>query len=304
MPARPYQASGLSNPGAITLLVAACLGAAVVGGAVEGVISRWLSLLLLFPALLGLVVGAVATRVIGSSHIRSPWVAAGLAGVAGLCAQAALHGVQYAEFRSELGKQFSESPRGGVDSAAVIDQVLETETGQRGVVGYLLFRAKLGTEIKKAGQSSGIKLEGLGFWILFGINFLIAGGIAAGMAFSRANTPYCEPCKRWYEQNQPVASGSADKAAVKGTLQALDSGVFTDVPASFGTPRPDGVAVFQLLRCAGCPDHEPQLTLTLVTGSAKKQKTKQAYKGMLRPDEARSLLGAFAVAKPTPGATG
>ncbi len=118
--------------------------------------------------------------------------------------------------------------------------------------------------------------------------------IAASSAFGRANAPYCEPCQRWYEQHQHVASGSADKSAVAGTLRALDAGVVTEVPAVFGAAKPDGVAVLQLLRCAGCSDHEPQLSLTVITGPAKKQKTKNAYKSMLRPDEARSLLGAFA----------
>jgi hypothetical protein len=278
--------------------LAACLGAALAGGVLEGVVSRWLSLLLVFPALLGGIVAFAAVRVIARSHIRAPWVAAGLAGVAGLCAQLALHGVQYAQFRSDLGSQFAESPKAGSDTAPVLDQVLEQETGQRGFAGFLLFRAKLGTEIKKAGHSSGMKLDGLGFWILFALNFLIAGGIAASSAYSRANAPYCEPCQRWYEQTQPVASGSADQASVKGTLQAMDGGVFTDVPAAFGAPQQDGVALLHLLRCAGCADHEPQLTLTVVSGAGKKQKTKQAYQGMLRSDEARSLLGAFAAAKP------
>lgn len=294
MPARAYQPSGLSASGAIPRLVVICLLAAVAGGAVEGLISRWISLLLLFPLLLGGIVGFAASRVIASSHVRAPWVAALIAGVAGLGAQLAVHAVQYVEFRYELGQQLA-AVQPGVDGAvgSLVDQVLQQETGQAGFGGYLQFRAKLGTEIKKAGQSSGIKLEGTAFWVLFAVNFLLAGGIAASSAFTRANAPYCEPCQRWYEKHEHVASGSADKSAVAGTLRALDAGVVTEVPAVFGAAKPDGVAVLQLLRCAGCSDHEPQLSLTVITGPAKKQKTKNAYKSMLRPDEARSLLGAF-----------
>lgn len=296
MPARAYQASGLSASGAIFRLAVICLLAAVVGGAVEGLVSRWISLLLLFPLLLGGIVGFAASRVIGSSHMRAPWVAAVIAGVAGLIAQLAVHAAQYGEFRYELGQQLAAAQPGADAStvSSVVDQVLQQETGQSGFGGYLQFRAKLGTEIKKAGQSSGLKLEGIWFWILFAVNFLIAGGIAASAGYNRANAPYCEPCQRWYEQHQPVASGSADKSAVAGTLRALDSGVVTEVPAVFGAAQPEGVAVLELLRCAGCSEHEPQLSLTVITGLPKKQKSKIAYRSMLRPDEARSLVGAFA----------
>ena len=299
MPARPYQPSGQSNSGAIPLLVAACLGAALLGGVVEGFVSKWLSLLLVFPAVLGGFVGFAATWVINRSHVRAPWLAALVAAVAGLVAQGAVNGVQYAQFRSDLGSQFAENPKfaGVTDTAPLVDQALEEEVGQGGFVGYLKLRSQLGTEIKRAGHSgSGLKLDGVGFWILFGLNFLIAGGIAASSAYTRANAPYCEQCKTWYEKTEPVASGSGEKTAVAGTLKALDSGVFTDVPGAFGSPQASGVAVFHLLRCGVCADHEPQLSLTVVTTAGKKQKTNNLYKTMLRPDEARSLLTAFAAA--------
>ncbi len=300
MHARAYQASGLSASGAIARLAGICLLAAVAGGALEGLVSRWVSLLLLFPLVLGGIVGFAASRVISRSHVRAPWVAALVAGVAGLCAQLAVHAAQYGEFRYELGQELAaaQPAADGSTVGLLVDQLLQQETGQSGFGGYLQFRAKLGTEIKKAGHSSGIKLEGIAFWILFAVNFLIAGGVAASAAYNRANEPYCEPCQRWYEQHQHVASGSADKSAVAATLRALEAGVVTEVPAVFGAAKPEGVAVLQLLRCAGCSEHEPQLSLTVITGPAKKQKTKNAYKSMLRPDEARGLVSAFAASTP------
>ena len=299
MPARPYQPSGQSNSGGISLLVAACLGAALAGGVIEGVISKWFSLLLFFTAALGGAVGFTAAWVIGRSQVRAPWVAAVVAGLCGIAAQGALYGVQYAQFRHELGSEFAQNPKfaGQPDTKSLVDQVLVQETGQSGIAGYLQFRAQVGTEIKKAGHSgSGIKLSGVGFWILLGINFLIAGGIAFSSAYTRANTPYCETCKTWYEKTEPVATGSGAKPVIAGTLQALDSGMFTDVPIAFGRARPNSTGVFHLLRCGTCADHEPQLHLTVITGDGKKQKTHVAYKTMLRADEARSLLSAFAAA--------
>ncbi len=299
MPARPYLPSGQSNSGGITLLIAASVGAAVAGGVAEGLVSKWFSLLLVFPVLLGGVVGFAATWVIARSHVRSPWVAAVVAALAGFVAQAAVYGVQYAQFRSDFASELTQNPalHDSMDTQLRIDQQLEEDTGQRGLMGYLKLRAQVGTQIQNAGHSgSGLKLSGTGFWLLFGINFLLAGGIAASSAYARANLPYCEACRRWYEKTELVASGSGAKTAVAGTLRTLDSGMFGDVPAVFGGPQENATALFHLLRCSACSDHEPQLSLTVITGAGKKQKTRHPYKSMLRPDEARLLLSAFAAA--------
>jgi hypothetical protein len=291
VPARAYSASGLSHPGALPRLISTCLIAAILGGVIEGIVSRWFSLLLLFPAFLGLIVGGTAIRVIEKAHVRAPLLAALIAGVAGLLGEATLQGVQYYQFRSGMLDEIASEAGARADS--VIDGELQQQTGHGGIVGYLLLRARVGTEVKKAGHSTGLKLAGTAFWVLFALNFSIVAGIAAAMAWDRARAPYCEGCQRWYDRTEDVASGAADKASVAATLQALTRGAYGDVPGVFGSAAADSGSLLRLLRCGSCNGHEPQLSYTVVTGIGKKPKTKKAFTTLLRPEDAKLLAGAF-----------
>jgi hypothetical protein len=297
MPARPYSASGQSNPGALLRLVAVCGGAALAAGLVEGFISQWLSLLLLFPILLGGVVGFAAAKVIGSAHIRAPGIAVAVALIAGLFAQLTVVGVQYFKFRSDLRSELGELPSGlPIDQA--VDEAIVQSGGHSGFLGYLELRARAGTEISRSGHKTGINLSGTSFWILFAINFALAAGVAAGQARERVNVPYCEPCQRWYERSVFVTQGSGDKQTVSSLKKSLEQGTFEELPATVGTPQPGAQATLQLLRCDSCQDHEPQLSVTVTTGDRKKQNSKVVYKSMLRADEGQRLLTAFAEGKP------
>lgn len=293
MPARAYRASGLSHPGAVSRLALTCLVAGIAAGLVEGFVSRWLNLLLIFPALLGIIVGATALRIVERGHIRAPLLAAFIAGAAGLLSQAAVIGAQYYHFRIEMRGQFGDNQAIAGMADRVVDAAIEQQTGHGGFVGYLLVRARTGTQISRSGQSSGLTLSGPWFWGLFAMNFLIAGGIAAALAQDRARHPYCEACQRFYDRTDTVASGSVEKSAISATLSALDRGAFAEVPGALGKSHPAGASSLQLLRCSSCSGHEPQLTYVVVDGIGKKQKTKKPLVTMLRPEDAKSLLGAF-----------
>lgn len=293
MPARAYRASGLSHPGAIYRLALICLVAGIAAGLVEGYISRWLNVLLVFPGLLGLVIGVTATQRVDRLHIRAPLLVAILAGSAGLVGQAAVVGTQYYQFRVEMRSQFGDNP--GIANMAdrVVDAAIEQETGHGGFAGYLLIRASSGTQIKRGGESSGLTLSGPWFWGLFGLNFLIAAGIAAQMGFSEARKPYCEACQNWYDRTDNIARGSVEKGAITATLSAIERGAFNEVPGLLGKSHPAGASTLQLLRCSKCSGHEPQLTYVVIDGIGKKQKTTKPLVTMLRPEDAKSLLSAL-----------
>jgi hypothetical protein len=59
MARRRYVPSGKSDSGALPRIVIATLVAGVIGGLVLGFVSQWLSLLLIFPAVLGVAIGGV-----------------------------------------------------------------------------------------------------------------------------------------------------------------------------------------------------------------------------------------------------
>src|SRR5439155_17513125 len=71
---RKYEPSGKVDAVSLSLLVAAALSAALIGGAIEGFASRWFNLLVVFPAGLGLLVGGVGSAVVQRRRIRSPHI--------------------------------------------------------------------------------------------------------------------------------------------------------------------------------------------------------------------------------------
>ena len=294
MPARPYRASGLSHPGGLSRLALFCLISAIAGGMVEGFVSRYISLLVVFPMLLGLVIGGVAMAIIGRSHIRAPLVAAFIAGSSGFVAQATLHGAQYYQFRIEERKVFEDNPKFASLIDNGVDEVLEYKTGHRGFVGYMLLRAQLGTQLKRSGSTTnGPTLQGPWFWGLFGFNFFVVIAIAAWMAADKARVPYCEGCQLWYDRIEPLGRGSTEKSAVSATLQALERGDFAEVPTSIGKGTPKAASAMQLLHCSNCTSHEPQLSYTVTTGIDKKPNTKKVLTTLLRPEDAKLLTSAF-----------
>jgi hypothetical protein len=276
MAQRSYQASGNSN-GALPFLIIAALLAGVAIGALEGWVSKWFSLIVVFQAVAGAVVGGTLTSLVGKRHVRAP-LAVGLIAVLGVFAsQTAVHYVKYLELRSEVG-------------AELADEGIRQQTGMTGFAGFMVLESQVGTSIKKAGMSGdGLKLTGVGFWILVGCELAIALWIAIAMAAGRAREPYCEACQHWYDRDLTIGRGSGDRNKVNATIRALRSGDPRAVKEAFGEAREGEPTIISLKRCGSCEEHEPQLTLMAPSLNKKKGPT-QVYKSMLRADEARALM--------------
>jgi hypothetical protein len=174
MPARPYRPSGSSDPGSLPILIAGSLVVGIAAGVVESIVGQWLHLLIVFPLLAGLAVGAFAAWLVARRRIRAPLAAAVVAGLGGLTTQLAYHVTDYVRFRAELEETVRKSGH-------TADEALEAATGSPGFTGYMIFRAEQGVTIKRAGQSSdgGTKVSGVGTFILWGVEVLLALGAAA-----------------------------------------------------------------------------------------------------------------------------
>lgn len=279
------------------LLVLAALGSGIALGLIEGFISQWFNLLIIFPMLLGLGVGFAVTFVVEKKHVRAPVLATALAVLGAGLAHTAVHVAQYENFRSAaLTAMRDEARVKGIDSAQVndelLDAVLERDTGSSGFMGYLKVASEQGTEVKRFGQSSGgLKMSGPLYWIMVLVDFAIAIGGAAYLAWSASTEPYCEGCERWYDAVESFPSGSGDKAAVSATIDALERGSYAEVPQALGYPTAKAASTLQLKRCRGCPTHEPMVIYTVITDGGKKQSEK--WRSMLTPDDAKLLTAAL-----------
>ncbi len=255
--------SGRSAPWAVPILVAACLGTGIGMGVVEGFVGQWINLLILFPALIGLAVGAAATGAVDVGRMRAPLLAGLIAFGGGAVGQITTHGMEYARFRRTIEAAMAEDP---ATAGATVEEALEAETGRRGFLAYLTIAAEKGITITRVAQSSrGPAFTGMGVWGFWGFEVLIAAAVAAWMSVTRAKEPFCESCDAWYDKDDTIAVGDPDKQSWAPLVAAADTGDWAPALVALGPPGPNGASVVHLLRCATCTNHRPVVVVMVVS---------------------------------------
>jgi hypothetical protein len=290
---RRYEASGKMEDGALPRLVLAAVAVGAVAGAVEGLVATWFDLLILFSMAIGLAAGFGAVKVVESSKVRAPALAALLAALGGLVGLAVKHEVEYQRFRSTVVEEFQEAGQPAPDA----DQVLLGLTGKTGRAGYLSLRAEQGTTISRHG-SKGPTLKGPAYWGLFALEFLLAAGVAFGVAWSRASAPFCERCKKWYAADACIATGAGDKQSVTASIAALDASDWGRFAEGLGAPDQKTASAVLVAACPGCTDNDRRLTVKVIHRPGhKKEKAAVRFVSMIRPDELRGIETALGARK-------
>jgi hypothetical protein len=259
---------------------------AAVAGAGEGVIAGWFDLLIIFPIGIGFAAGFGAAKMVESGKVRAPALAALLAALGGLIGQGIKHEVEYQRFvRSALAGDVQEPGQPPPD----VNQVLLALTGRTGRVGYLLLRAEQGTTISRHGRKGPI-LKGPAFWGLFALEFLLAGGTAFAIAWSRASAPFCERCKKWYGADTILATGAGDKQSVNAGIAALEASDWTRFADGLGAPDKKAASAVLVAACPGCTDNDRRLTVKVIHRPGhRKEKAQACFVSMVRPDELRGI---------------
>jgi hypothetical protein len=291
--------SGRSAPGALPALAAVCVAAGVGAGFVEGVISAWISLLFVFPALIGLAVSYAANAWVTRGRIRAPMVVALVAFVGGATGQVAVHGTEYFRFRNELAAAFASNP----DVAGLtVDEFLQAEVGRSGFLAYLDLVASDGIAIGKPGRfSSAPGLRDGGVWGLWAFELVIAGIVAAGLSVARTYDPYCDRCDRWYDRKLQIATGAPEKVAWKPLVDAAESDAdWAPALAKLGAPKPKAASFVSLAGCSTCREHRPVLVVDVVAGLGGDKATQKEYARVsLSPERADALVLALAERGPS-----
>ncbi|TMQ18392.1 MAG: hypothetical protein E6J91_07855 [Deltaproteobacteria bacterium] len=261
MSLRRYVASGRGGSGAILPVFLASLIVGVLVGALEGLVSQWLSLFLVFPALIGVGAGAAAAAMVHRFKLRAPGLALLIGFAGGAVGYTADHVVTYERFRSELIDVFKREQPGASDAeaSAELDRQLAAKVGSPGFVGFLELAAREGVRVKRTGEKDehGMSFTGTAAWILWGAELLIAAAVAAAMAWAKAREPFCEDCDAWYGTAMPVASGGAgSKEMYRQMTSALEVGDVDGAARAFFAPTRKPRAMFALSaatcgRCGG-----------------------------------------------------
>jgi hypothetical protein len=297
MARRAYVPSGKSDPGALVRIGIFTLVAGLLTGLFLGFVSQWLSLLIIFPVVLGGVIGGIGASQVKSRHVRQPFAVALIGLATGILGEATVHLMKYEHVRSELAKDFAVDPvvAGFVEDKgldAVVDASLSLGQGLPPLIGYLQLAAQNGITITKAGHSSSSSptLTGVGVYALWLANFLLVCGMAAWLMASEARKPFCESCVAWYDQTHVVGFGSGDSATVKQAVLHLDLGQHEEAVRSLGTSDAKSASRVTMLSCSKCNAHEPLLELTRVTGlKGNKPQEKKMFVSLISASEAAAL---------------
>ena len=266
MPKRTYQPSGKADDGALVILAAGSIVTGLAVGLLEGFVSQWFSLFIVFPIMIGGASGAVAAAIVKARKIRMPLMAGLMGLVGGVLGQLAVMAYAYVEARGMVG-------------------------GELGVAEWYDVVAAAGTTITKG--SSKIHIDGIGFHILMAAEMLLAGGVAAGVAFSTAREPFCERCGRWYDGHDVLEPIDGEKEELKLTKSLLEAGDYARALREGKPISGKRAQLFHVLRCTQCQTSDALLTLKLqITSKQGKAQVSDQWKSMINPTELAALRAA------------
>ena len=301
---RPYQPDGgFTASGLITMLGAMLVAGAAIGFAAHFV-SKLFYLIILFPVLIGLFLGAVGTRLVKFANLRNPLLG-GLAGlVGGAAAMTMMHYFDYQAFRREAA---AEAP----DIVAVANmppaqreteypQFEEPDLARRLVAayasfpGYVDFMAHEGVEIKKGG-SDGLNLGYVGTYIYWLVELLIVAGITFAMVRKQTTEPFCTECALWKPYRRLGAFGGTSDVAQAGVTSGDVNAIAAAQPGAINSPLELHVA-----ECANCRRAEAAVKLEQLSTNQKGQLERQVLAHTMWPAESVPVLERLFAPPPAP----
>src|SRR5688572_23666354 len=207
----PFRADGGTTMAGLMMLI----GALVVTGAILGYVAHLISqafyLILIFPFLIGLGLGAVGVRMVKAGRVRNPLIG-GLAGfLGGALAMFMMHQFDQQKFRKEamteqpgfaqlvsLSSEERQQILGDVDPVQRED-MLRVLRAADSVPGYLDLQAHYGVTIGKPGRTGdkGMNLGYYGSYIYWLVELLVVAGVTYGMVYGATKEPFCAGCEQW-----------------------------------------------------------------------------------------------------------
>jgi hypothetical protein len=297
-----YVPSGKVGGAGVVMSVGFGLVAAAVSAVAFHFVGRLFYLVLLFPLVWGLVIGAATAAGVRTGKCRN----AAVGFVAGLVAAVASVGLfQMLENRhvhsavlEAVGKEAA-LPK-DVD---VYDEFLRQKHGGTGFMAHLSARAEMGMNISRAGRG-GIDnkpmISGAGMYVYWFIEFAIIAGICGLMALAAAREPFCEKCGVWYEKAELAGIVSAKIEEARRAIVAKD---YAKLPPCVVRTNPGGALSEE--KCPKCEEAPVVVKLEAISVDKKgKQERRTIYEELIPADQARKIESAIAgPATPAAGAT-
>lgn len=261
----PYAPEGGFSPVGLVILLVGLSIAGIVLGVITHYVSRYFYLILLFPMLIGIAIGAVGAGLVKVGKIRTPWLA-GIAGLlAGILAMLTQHYLDYRQFNEEVLKDKVNLQLGALMAPAGDRELIKRALAVNSFFSYIDFKAHEGVQIKRARGGANDKGSNLGYvgtYIYWAVETLIVAGIVFSMTRKPALEPFCPITNEWKTArcgdnfNVPQELGID---AVADTLKEGALGKLAEVKAH-GANSPQNTIPVRLY-VFGSPQHTDQGTL-------------------------------------------
>jgi hypothetical protein len=289
---KPYKPSNIAPTRGIQLLLLAAILGGILTGGIFSFISRFIYLIVLFPAVMGGTVGFTNAIAVKTGKVRNPILSGAIAVLAGLIAYGSLNFGQYLYFRQTEAAEITKLS--GIKSSSeidgIIDSLLQEKTQATGFVGYIKSTAQDGINITRRGRDSGITLNETFTYAYWLLEIAIIGGIAFTLASNAAQEPFCEEAQDWY--GDPTSLASVELKHQDQFIKALNNqdyeqaGTWLKPEGEIEHPRLD-----LLLHLSPAPDSDRYLKVNQVSLDAKgKVETNTVLDGLISPTQEASLM--------------
>lgn len=227
---KPYQSKGgFSLNGVLTLVS----GLALVGG-VLGYVAHWAAqffwIVILFPILIGAILGVIGERLVRKARIRNPLVGAAAGLVGGVLAMGCMHYFDYKQFVSQIESSAPEfvamlalPPNEREEVAAASDDpqsVRQAFAALESFKGYIDYQATLGVELSSAGKA-GLNIGYIGTYVYWIVEVLLVGAVTLVMVRKATAEPFCDACDQWKDL-RPLGGISGDPMVAAEALERGD----------------------------------------------------------------------------------
>lgn len=291
---RRYRNMGVASPFGLILGLIVGVFLSVAVGLVSFAFATFVVYLVpIHPLAVALIAAGVSAVVMRIGKVRSLLLGMLLGALIGALiygvSRAAEYGYAvYQEAQTYAGKESDLLANWGV-AQRDIDRLLERQTGQGGVIGYVLFSAEQGMTISRfsatSTSSGGIVLDRNLTLIYFGLELLgtVPGGVLGAAAVARQ--PFHPKEKRWVRDQDFRLFGTVDLRARHDFTTALEQSDFARA-GTYLTPGPGpGIVQVSAMRLGDQTTDDVLLRLSQPEG----RRTKQTY-GVLSAGEFQQFL--------------
>jgi hypothetical protein len=279
----PFRSDGATPPAGVGLTLLYTVGAALAVGMIVSYLHQWIYLVLIFPLLMGGLVGAATAGGIRMGKVRS----ALLAGFIGLAGGALVMLVSYyADYRLALQQLARLFPGAQFDDVTFLK--------------FMDVRATEGVAIGKVGGGDkGMNLGYVGSYIYWLVEIGCAAAIAFSIARLPASLPFCTGCQGWKESHELGAALLPPTAAVDLMNQG-EIHRFLDPSLATGTP-----VAFKAHTCQNCGEESTvEINLRELTVNAKGEQKERDLGTWTYPGHSlpvwHQLFDTFRVTAPPP----